>query len=202
LLKIICLFKLLEPSEAPKNFTLTQVVSGNKAMVSWAEVSPESVRGHFRGYKIQTWIEGDEDNIKEILMKINTTKALVDKFVPDSLNFARIMAFNDRFNGPHSNTISFETPEGVPSTVQSLTAYPLGTSAFWLTWKKPLLTNGKLQGYRIYYEKVEGTELKGRQERVPRITNPDQKYAKLAGLEANTKYRILIAGYTKMGEGE
>lgn len=192
----------LEPTEAPKNFALQSVVSGTTAMVSWEEVAPETIRGHFRGYKIQTWAEGDEENIKEILMKSNSSKALVDKFTPDTLNYARIMAFNDRFNGPPSNTISFETPEGVPSTVQSLQAFPMGTSAFWLQWKKPLLTNGKLQGYRIYYEKVSGTELDTRQEREPRITDPEQKYAKLAGLESDTKYRIHIVGYTKMGEGE
>ncbi|KAL7029724.1 hypothetical protein ACKWTF_006332 [Chironomus riparius] len=191
-----------KPTESPKNFKLVDVVSGNKAMVSWDEVTPESIRGHFRGYKIHTWVEGDEENVKEILMKSNTSKALVDKFTPDSKNYARIMAFNDRFNGPPSNTIEFDTPEGVPSTVQSLQAYPLGSSAFWLTWKKPLLTNGKLQGYRIYYEVVEGTELKARQEREPRILDPDVKQAKLAGLQSNTKYRIHIVGFTKQGEGD
>lgn len=171
-------------------------------MLLWEEVSPESIRGHFRGYKIQTWVEGDEDNIKEILMKSNTSKALVTKFTPDSINFARIMAFNDRFSGPPSNIIQFETPEGTPSTVQSLQAFPLGESAFLLQWKRPLLTNGKLQGYRIHYEEVTGTELGPRQEREPRILNPDLKQAKLAGLEPNTKYRIHIAGFTKEGVGE
>lgn len=191
-----------KPLEAPGNFSLQQIVSGNSAMVSWNEVSPDSIRGHFRGYKIHTWAEGDEDNKKEILMKKDTSKALVDKFTPDKRNFAYIMAFNDRFNGPPSNTINFETPEGVPSTVQSLQAYPMGSSAFWLTWKRPLLTNGMLRGYRIYYEVVKGTELESRQEREPRITDPDQKSAKLAGLQADTKYRIHIVGFTNQGAGE
>lgn len=168
----------------------------------WEEVSPESIRGHFRGYKIQTWVEGDELNMKEILMKKDTAKALVKKFTPNAINFARILAFNDRFDGPPSNTIQFETPEGVPSTVQSLQAFPMGTSAFLLQWKRPLLTNGVLQGYRIYYEKVKGTELEPRQEREPRILDPEVKQAKLAGLEENTKYRIHIVGFTKQGEGE
>jgi len=171
-------------------------------MLNWQEVSLESIRGHFRGYKIQTWVEGDEDNFKEIWMKSDSTKALVTKFTPDSLNFARILAYNDRFNGPPSNTIQFETPEGVPSTVQSLQAIPMGSSAFMLQWKKPIQTNGKLMGYRIYYEEVKGTELGTRQEREPRILDPDLKQAKLAGLKSNTKYRIHIVGFTKMGEGE
>ncbi|CRL00919.1 CLUMA_CG014272, isoform A [Clunio marinus] len=190
------------PTEAPKMLTLDTVVSGTSAMLSWEEVPPESIKGHFRGYKIQTWVEGDEENVKEILMKSNTSKALVNKFTPDSMNYARIMAFNDRFSGPPSNTINFKTPEGVPSTVQSLQAFPMGTSAFMLQWKRPLLTNGILQGYRIYYEEVKGTELGPRQEREPRILDPEVKQAKLAGLKSDQKYRIHIVGFTKQGEGE
>lgn len=171
-------------------------------MVTWEPVSPDSIRGHFRGYKIQTWVLGDEENVKEILMKSNTSNALVSKFTPDTDNLARIMAYNDRFNGPPSNTIQFRTPEGKPSTVQSLEAFPLGSSAFIVNWKRPLQTNGKLTGYRIYYEEVKGTELGPRQEREPRILNPDLKSAKLAGLKSDTKYRIHIAGYTGQGEGE
>lgn len=193
---------LLEPTEAPKNLTLDQIVSGTSAMLTWQEVSPDSIRGHFRGYKIQTWVENDEENVKEILMKSNTSKALVNKFTPDSMNYVRIMAFNDRFSGPPSNTIQFETPEGVPSTVQSLQAFPLGTSAFILKWKRPLLTNGKLQGYRIFYEKVVGTELEARQEMQPKILDPELRQVKLAGLAIGTKYRIHIVGFTKQGEGE
>lgn len=170
--------------------------------MSWDEVAPESVRGHFRGYKIHIWTEGDEDNVKEILVKSNVSRALITKFTPDAINYAKIMAFNDRFVGPASNQIQFQTPEGVPSTVQSLQAFPLGSSAFMLQWKKPIHTNGKLRGYRIYYSEVKGTALGDRQEREPAITDPDQKTAKLAGLKSDTKYRIFIAGFTKEGLGE
>lgn len=196
------MFKFLEPTQAPQNFSLLQIVDGTTAMVSWIEVPPETIRGHFRGYKIQTWVDGDEENVKEIFMTRNTTKSLVKLFTPDTTNIARIFAINHQFSGPPSNTITFETPEGVPSTVQSLEAFPMGSSAFWLTWKKPLFPNGKLQGYRIYYEEVIGTELGSRQEREPRIQDPTVTYAKLAGLKEGQKYRIHIVGYTKAGQGE
>lgn len=190
------------PTEAPRDLKVDSVNSGTEAILSWTGVSPDSVRGHFRGYKIYTWVEGDEDNVKEILVKANALNALLTKCTPDSLNYAKIMAFNDRFVGPASNVVSFQTPEGVPSTVQSLEAFPLGSSAFMLQWKRPVQTNGKLQGYRIYYSEVKGTELLDRQEREPRILDPNQKQAKLAGLKSDTKYRIFIAGYTKEGLGE
>lgn len=192
----------LGPSEAPRDFRVESVVSGTNGVFSWQEVANETVRGHFRGYKIYTWVDGNEDDIKEILVKSHVSSVLVTKLQPDALNFAKIMAFNDRFVGPPSNVISFQTPEGVPSTVQSLQAFPLGSSAFMLQWKRPTITNGKLLGYQIFYEEVKGTELFDRQERVPKIEDPEQKQAKLAGLKSDTKYRISIAGYTREGKGE
>lgn len=193
---------LLGPTEAPKNFRVKNILSGTEGVLEWDEVSPESIRGHFRGYKIHIWTLDDVDNVKEILVKSNSSSHHVLKLTPDAMNVAKIMAFNDRFVGPPSNQIEFQTPEGVPSTVQSLQAFPLGSSAFMLQWKRPVHTNGKLRGYRVYYSEVNGTELKERQERVPMIQDPDAKQAKLAGLKANTKYRIAIQGFTSEGLGE
>ena len=46
-----------EPAEAPTNFTLIEIVGPRSATVSWAPVSRASIRGSFKGYKIQTWTE-------------------------------------------------------------------------------------------------------------------------------------------------
>jgi neuronal cell adhesion molecule len=161
------------------------------------------VRGHFKGYKIQTWTENDgEDNLREIHIKGDSTRALVTSFIPDSENFARILAFNGRYNGPPSNTIHFRTPEGTPGTVQTFDATPLGSSAFMLAWKKPLQPNGKLTGYKVYYEEVKGTNVGAKLEREPHITDPKITRTKLAGLKPDTNYRIHITATTKVGEGE
>ena len=163
----------------------------------------ESVRGHFKGYKIQTWTEADgEENMREIHVKVDSAKALVNKFIPDATNYARVLVFNERFNGPPSETVSFLTPEGAPSAVDSFDAYPLGSSAFLLQWKKPLQPNGKLNGYKIYYEEVKGTYLGPKMEREPHISDPKITRTKLAGLKPNTKYRLHITATTKAGEGE
>lgn len=191
------------PLEAPTNFTLLQITDSVSAVFSWNPVSEESIRGHFKGYKIQTWTNEDgEENIREIHVKMDATGALVNKFIPDTINYARILVFNGRFNGPASSPLQFETPEGVPSTVQSLEAFPLGSSAFLLQWKKPLQPNGKVTGYKIYYEEIKGTELGPRLEREPHISDPRVNSTKLAGLKPNTKYRLHIRATTKVGEGE
>ncbi|XP_060803660.1 neuroglian [Amyelois transitella] len=189
------------PLEAPTNFSLVQVISGSTAVLNWNPVPPESVRGHFKGYKIQTWIDGEEDKLKEILVKADATSALVSKFKPYKKNYARILAYNGVFNGPPSETLSFLAPEGPPGTVRSFEAYPIGASAMLLKWEKPMDENGILTGYKIYYQKVKDTELGPIRERKKEI-DPKFDRAKLAGLEPNTKYRIEIRAKTKAGEGD
>lgn len=194
------------PLQAPSNFTMIQTTASTSAVLSWNPVPLESIRGHFKGYKIQTWTEADgEDNYREIHIKDDAVphpKALVTKFAPNAKNFARVLVFNSRYNGPPSAIIDFQTPEGTPSTVQSFEAYPLGSSAFLLTWKKPLQPNGRLTGYKIYYEEIKGTSIGSRLEREPHIADPRINSAKLAGLKPDTKYRLHIMATTKAGEGE
>ena len=72
----------------------------------------------FSGYKIQTWTEeSGAEKFREIIMKSDTTSSLVQSFIPNSLNYARVLAFNGAFNGPASNTIKFHTPEGKPGPI-------------------------------------------------------------------------------------
>ncbi|EDW51334.1 GM21680 [Drosophila sechellia] len=190
------------PLDAPTNFTMRQITSSTSGYMAWTPVSEESVRGHFKGYKIQTWTENEgEEGLREIHVKGDTHNALVTQFKPDSKNYARILAYNGRFNGPPSAVIDFDTPEGVPSPVQGLDAYPLGSSAFMLHWKKPLYPNGKLTGYKIYYEEVKESYVGERREYDPHITDPRVTRMKMAGLKPNSKYRISITATTKMGEG-
>ncbi|KAM3958602.1 neuroglian-like [Aphomia sociella] len=189
------------PLQAPNNFSLVQVITGTTALLNWNAVPPETVRGHFKGYKIQTWIDGEEDRLKEILVQPDATSVLVSKFKPFKRNNARILVYNGRYNGPPSEILSFVTPEGKPGTVRSFEVYPIGSSAMLLKWDKPVDENGVLTGYKIYYQKVEGTALGPLRERKKEI-DPAFDRAKLAGLEPNTKYRIEIRAKTKAGEGD
>lgn len=90
----------------------------------------------------------------------------------------------------------------MPDAVQSLDVLALGSSAFLLSWKPPLETNGVLTGYKIYYQTVHGTELGPLKERTHQINDPNRSQAKLADLEPATNYRISINATTKAGEGK
>lgn len=191
-----------KPIEAPGNFTVIQVTGPEQVLLGWTKVANESVKGHFKGYKIEVWSEEDPEQKREIQIKSNANRTLVNKLIPASKNFARVMVYNGRYNGPVSNTVSFITLEGRPGAVQSLEAVPLGQSAFWLSWKPPLKPNGKLTGYKIYYEEVRGTRLEPKRDREPHISDPSITSVKLAGLDKDTKYRLHIRATTKAGEGD
>jgi len=40
------------PVDIPQNLTLVNVTGSRSAILSWEPVSPESVRGNFKGYKV------------------------------------------------------------------------------------------------------------------------------------------------------
>ena len=80
--------------------------------------------------------------------------------------------------------------------MDSLECFPMGSSALLLAWKSPQEVNGKLTGFRIYYQEVDGTQLGPVLERQPRIINPQSDKAKLAGLRPHSKYRV--CSYTKI----
>lgn len=100
------------------------------------------------------------------------------------------------------STTILTTTEAVPSEVESIEVYPLGSTAFLLTWKEPLNPNGNLTGYRIYYEEMKRGFFGERMERVAQIYDPSITRAKLANLKSNTYYKIYVVAVTKAGEGK
>ena len=130
----------IEPTEAPANFTLLDKIDGRTALVSWNAVSPQSLNGKFEGYKVETWTENDgDDNAREILVKNDVTKAVVDKLVPFSRNFLRVFAFNTVYNGPPSRVIEVVTGEGTPGPVESFDAFPLGPDSIYVKDRKSVV---------------------------------------------------------------
>ncbi|XP_071743212.1 neuroglian isoform X5 [Lepeophtheirus salmonis] len=191
-----------QPSEAPLNFTLLDVVGPRSAYVSWDPVSLDSINGDFKGYKIQTWTNSSgEEKFREIPWGKDTTEAFVQSFKPFSLNYARVLAFNGAYNGPPSNIIEVRTGEGLPGPVDMLECFPMGSSALLLAWNKPEEVNGILRGYRIYYKEVNKTHFGPEIERYPKIRNPSADKAKLAGLKPHQKYRVIIRAETRVGQG-
>lgn len=190
------------PLEKPQDLTLVQIKDANTAVLRWRPVTLESVRGHFKGYKIQTWTrEEGPGRMRELLVASDKTEAEVGILVPFAMNSVQVLVYNSRHDGPTSDMLSINMPEGKPGPVASLEAVPMGSSTLRLSWKRPQEPNGVLTGYRIYYEKVIGTKLDPMIERDPPINASHITTARLVGLESNTKYRVTIRATTNAGVG-
>ncbi|KAG5874648.1 hypothetical protein JTB14_024872 [Gonioctena quinquepunctata] len=186
--------------EAPFNFTLINIQGPTTALLSWDPVPVESVRGHFKGYKIKTWSDSSSIS-KEIQVHGGNLEALVTDFEPYTRNYAEVYVFNGRYDGPPSERLSFDTPEGIPGKIQEFDGISIGPSAFFLLWTKPDKPNGILTGYNIYFTEVKPSLAVNQSiPRRKRITDPNRKFVELDGLKPGTKYRIFISATTNAGE--
>ena len=161
------------PTQPPRAFRLLEVRDSRSALFRWDPVPPNTINGHFKGYKIQTWTDDEgEEARREVIVQSNVTSALATIFRPFSKNIVQVVAFNEMYNGPPSERIEVITPEGTPGPVTFFDAVPMGSSSFYLKWSKPQEINGILKGYRIYYEEVHGTQLGPKLEKKPPINDP------------------------------
>ncbi|XP_067134439.1 neuroglian-like [Centruroides vittatus] len=189
------------PEEAPQIINCTYIKNIDATYVAWNPVPESSVRGHFKGYKIQvSAYVGDIKYIKEEIVSHDQNETLLNILHPNIENKIAVFVFNGRYNGPRSEAF-IVAPEGTPGPVVSFNAVPFGSSAFYLSWEKPLEPNGNLTGYQIFYEEVYGTLLGPKVEREPPITIPTETRAKLFGLNPATRYRITICATTRAGQG-
>ncbi|XP_055914069.1 neuroglian-like [Eupeodes corollae] len=189
------------PLLAPKNFKMLELEGSTAAYLKWDPVSSESLRGHFEGYKLKTWTSNEgEESFREVKVQNDKNEVLFTMLKPYSKNFVQLCAYNSRFDGP-STLISFDTPEGLPSHVENLQVYVLSATDMLIKWDKPLEPNGRLTGYRVYYEEIRGSYVGDRQEMHGRINDPEVTIARLGLLRPDTKYRISVSATTNMGEG-
>ena len=57
---------------------------------------------------------------------------------------------------PSPSQVIIETPEGRPGPVQKLRVIPVGSNSLELNWDLPLMPNGVIRGYRVYFREVNG----------------------------------------------
>lgn len=177
-----------EPIQAPANFKLINITDFDTVTLSWDPVPFESVNGNISAYVIRIWNKVKRQ--RNILEKFNDTtfEATIPKLLRGTMHYAQILVKNRAYDGPGSEILEFMTPLPDPSSVQSIDAYPLGSTGFLLKWTKPLELNGQLSGYNIFYEDNNGTKI----ERNPRTDNPKATQVKLNALQPNTIYRVHI----------
>ncbi|CCD65186.1 Neuroglian [Caenorhabditis elegans] len=224
------------PSSIPSGLRVLEK-SGTTVTLAWNGVDPQTANGNFTGYKITYWVdeadqdsddssEDDEDDEKRkfrwkrsirvkrqsgirktVVFGPSATQGTLTDLKPATLNHAYIQVTNGAHEGSASDTIDFQTDEGVPSPVRSLRAYPMNSKVggekgvVVLVWKKPRQTNGKLARYEVEYCKTQNGKLV--EKSCPRKQiDADSKEIRITGLENETPYRFILRAHTSAGEGD
>jgi len=207
-------------------------LTSTKVDVTWTQVdmSPENIRGFFRGYRIQ-FARVDEDwetsmreqdyIIREAaqyprprIMKrqvpsngpnITSAGSQIRYTLYNIPTFAEIRlvirVLNKYYAGPPSTPLLFTVPEGMPGPPASVSVAVAESTHFVLQWDPPNEPNGNILGYNISYQAITGLNL-GRLQYREAIPGVDTVQARLTGLTPNTTYRIYLAAATVAGTGE
>uniref|UniRef100_G3NVB9 Cell adhesion molecule L1-like b n=1 Tax=Gasterosteus aculeatus aculeatus TaxID=481459 RepID=G3NVB9_GASAC len=143
------------PTAAPRDVAV-EVINTTVLRVSWTPAPPATVRGHLGGYDVhwlrkRSWLEPNKilDDRKTLSFPGKRTLAIVPGLEPFSEYMLTVNVFNKKGNGPNSDPVTFNTPEG--EQVPILTASNAQKDSVLLVWAPPRETNGILTGYLLQH---------------------------------------------------
>ncbi|KAF7276766.1 hypothetical protein GWI33_009392, partial [Rhynchophorus ferrugineus] len=187
----------LIPLQAPENLTLLNF-DDRDVIIKWEPISPDTVRGTFRGYIVRVWNHG----LSQVYaVPPDVTKTAV-QFFPYSKNFITVSVRNDKYVGPRSEAISFDAPQTEPGMPFLFEQNQLGSRSALLQWSKPSNPNGILLGYNLYCSEAVDYGINEKTTVHEFIQGADNTQAKITGLKEGQKYQIDIAAINCAGEGE
>ncbi|KAM8755491.1 cell adhesion molecule L1-like a isoform 3-T4 [Acanthopagrus schlegelii] len=195
------------PTAAPRDVAV-EVFNTTVLRVSWTPAPPATVRGHLGGYDVQWFRKRSMLNPNKVLDERESmsfpgkrTHAIVPGLKPFSEYRLTVNVFNKKGNGPNSDPVTFNTPEGVPAQVPILTASNAQKDTILLVWGPPLETNGILSGYLLQYHLFDEPTLEVVDSQEINITKADTTQLRLRGLEESRLYRFHLSACTRAGCG-
>jgi hypothetical protein len=124
----------------------------------WRESEPDDVRKH--AVIINEWNPCPTIGIHSGRRRRKAElSAYTNELWPYSQIVAGILVINGGKSGELSDTISFSTPEGLPSVVTNFRVTEQGSHHLKLEWEPPLFANGILRGYVIGYRTGKQTQI-------------------------------------------
>lgn len=198
------------PLEAPMGVGV-KLENCTAITVAWAAVNKTTVRGILLGYKIHlTWKglrghhRGRRSREPEATWVVETganeqTK-VINGLRPYSHYVLEVTVFNSKGEGPPSETLTFETDEGVPGPPKSLTLDSPSETEMILHWTPPEQPNGLLIGYLLQYQRI--VKMDDSPMQVETIDGPTVTHLTLKNLDRHSHYRFYLRGRTAAGDGE
>uniref|UniRef100_A0A3P9QEM2 Neural cell adhesion molecule L1 n=1 Tax=Poecilia reticulata TaxID=8081 RepID=A0A3P9QEM2_POERE len=195
------------PLEAPIGVGI-ELLNSTTAIVTWAAIEIESVRGHLLGYKIylrrmgsrghrqsRRSTEAESTVVEET--GPNEKMKTISNLRPYSRYLLSVAVFNNKAEGPHSEPLPFDTKEGEPGPPTSLILDSPSETEMTLHWTPPAHPNGILTGYLLQYQQSDDGPLQNDE-----IDNPTITQFMLKGLDRHSQYRFYLRGITGAGNGE
>ncbi|KAJ8258701.1 hypothetical protein COCON_G00177130 [Conger conger] len=195
-----------DPTEAPTNLRFSKNDS-TEVTVHWTPVDPSSVRGEFKAYRVYYWRESSQlkglsvskEKMTHDFYSTNPEPSgVLAPLIPYSNYKMYMVVANKDHEGPPSNTVQFQTKEGVPGPPKFFRIIQRHSNVN-LKWDKPLEPNGILIGYILKYQTVNGTQL-GRRHVENFFTNVTEYTLRLP--DRFTRYKFSLAARTQVGAGE
>ncbi|KAG5835437.1 hypothetical protein ANANG_G00244000 [Anguilla anguilla] len=195
------------PTEAPTNLRISKN-EDTRVKLHWSPVDPSSVRGEFKEYRVYYWRESSllkglrvnrETKTKGFYSTGPEPSGVLADLVPYSRYKMYMVVANNRYEGPRSDTLEFQTKEGVPGPPKFFRIVQRYSDTVHLKWDKPLEPNGILIGYTLKYQTVNGTQL-GHMHVENFFDNVTEYTLRLP--DRFTRYKFILAARTQVGTGE
>uniref|UniRef100_A0AAY4CXF1 Neural cell adhesion molecule L1 n=1 Tax=Denticeps clupeoides TaxID=299321 RepID=A0AAY4CXF1_9TELE len=136
------------PSAPPTNLRVSKIDS-NKVNVHWDPVNSSSINGEFKEYRAyyrreSTLVKGMRVNKEKKTKGFFTSSGsgILTDLVPFSQYSMYLVVVNSQYEGPYSNTVEFQTKEGVPAAPKFFRIFQRTTDSLHLSWGPPLEPNG------------------------------------------------------------
>nr|WEU75035.1 CHL1 [Platichthys stellatus] len=195
------------PTAAPRDIAV-EVINTTVLRVSWTPVPAATVRGHLGGYNVH-WVRKHSllnpnkifDDRQSLSFTGKRSHAIVPGLKPFTEYRLIVSVFNKKGNGPNSDPVTFNTPEGVPEQVPILTASNAQKDSILLVWGPPPEANGILTGYLLQHHLINETTLEAVDSQETNITGADTTQWELHGLQEGSLYRFHLSACTRAGCG-
>ncbi|CAF2121861.1 unnamed protein product [Rotaria magnacalcarata] len=193
------------PTYIPRGFRFVQVLGATTVQFAWEPplaVDEVNIRGFHKAYQIEMFRLDDPENSLRVISNIPPNQAGIILFnaPANGLVGARIRIETDRYLGPTSPVIEFQTREGRPGPVTNLRGSQHAGNGILLFWEPPDEPNGFIIGYQIDYKTIESIVAQpGLDQPSIIIQDRNQLSYLIGGLKPNTKYRVQVRARTVAG---
>lgn len=177
----------------PPRDLVAQIVNPRFVALSWMEPlkNPDEVTSYTVYYKMTT-----SERERKITTKSRDDQlANIQSLLPGRTYQFRVVGNSNNGAGESSTIyeVSTQPEENISGPPQEIDGYPISHKELHVQWTPPLVTNGNISKYRIYYSLDDGSEM---------FTDSTSHEAVLTELRPFTEYTVSVVPFNQNGMGD